>query len=73
MPVQFPVQIHAWVAGQVPSRGRMRGNYTLMFLSLFLPFCLKINTIKKERKNEQRDRKRQRNTKTKQVTESRVK
>ena len=28
-----------WVAGQVPSRGRVRGNHTLMFLSLsfFLP------------------------------------
>ena len=25
---------HAWVAGQVPSRGRTRGNHTLLFLSL---------------------------------------
>ena len=25
---------HVWVAGQVPSRGSTRGNYTLMFLSL---------------------------------------
>ena len=31
--VQFPVRAHAWVAGQVPSRGCMRGNHTLMFLS----------------------------------------
>ena len=34
LPVQFPVRAHAWVAGQVPSGGRVRGNYTLMFLSL---------------------------------------
>ena len=27
-PVQFPVRAHAWVAGQVPSRGCMRGNHT---------------------------------------------
>ena len=33
-PVQFPVRAHAWVAGQVPSRGRTRGNHTLMFVSL---------------------------------------
>ena len=26
---------HAWVAGQAPSRGHMRGNHTFMFLSLF--------------------------------------
>ena len=32
--VQFPVRTHAWVWGQVPSRGRTRGNQTLMFLSL---------------------------------------
>ena len=31
--VQFPVMAHAWVADQVPSGGRMRGNHTLMFLS----------------------------------------
>ena len=35
-PVQFPVRAHAWVAGQVPSRGSTRGNHTLMFLSLSL-------------------------------------
>ena len=33
-PVQFPVRAHAWVMGQVSSRGRLRGNHTLMFLSL---------------------------------------
>ena len=35
--VRFPVRALAWVAGQVPSRGRVRGNHTLTFLSLFLP------------------------------------
>ena len=34
MPVRFPVRAHAWVAGQVPNRGHMRINHTLMFLSL---------------------------------------
>ena len=33
----FPVRAHAWVAGQVPSRGRVRSNHTLMFLSSSLP------------------------------------
>ena len=36
--VQFPVRAHAWVVGQVPSRGHVRGNHTLIFLSL--PFSL---------------------------------
>ena len=44
-PVGFPVRAHAWVAGQVPSWGRTRGNNTLMFLSLSLPLCLKINKL----------------------------
>ena len=35
---RFPVRAHAWVVGQVPSRGGARGNHTLMFLSL--PFSL---------------------------------
>ena len=30
----FPVRARAWVVGQVPSRGLVRGNHTLMFLSL---------------------------------------
>ena len=34
--VQFPVRAHAWVAGQVPSRGRLRGNHTVS-LPFFLP------------------------------------
>ena len=35
--VRFPVRAHAWVAGQVPSRRYMKGNHTLMFLSLSSP------------------------------------
>ena len=53
-PVQFPVRAHAWVAGQVPSRGNMRGNHTLMFLflSFSLPLSLKIiHKILKKKKN----------------------
>ena len=34
LPVRSPVRAHAWVAGQVPSWGHARGDYTLMFLSL---------------------------------------
>ena len=49
--VRFSVRAHAWVAGQVPSRGHSRGNLTLMFLSLFLfPSPLsenKLNLLKK--------------------------
>ena len=34
-PDRFPVRAHAWVAGQVPCCGEgVRGNHTLMFLSL---------------------------------------
>ena len=45
LPVQFPVREHAWVAGQVSSRGSTRGNHTLMFFSIFFPPFpyLKIN------------------------------
>ena len=34
LPVQFPVRACACIASQVSSRGHMRGNHTLMFLSL---------------------------------------
>ena len=37
-PVPFPVREHAWVVGQVPSRGRTRGNHTLRFLFLSFSF-----------------------------------
>ena len=47
--VQFPVRAHAWVVDQVPSWGHMRGNHTLMFLSLsfYLPSLLSKNKFKK--------------------------
>ena len=32
--VRLPIRAHAWVASQVPSMGHVRGNHTLMFLSL---------------------------------------
>ena len=37
--IRFPVSAHAWVVGQVPSRGCAGGNHTLMFL----PLSLKAN------------------------------
>ena len=49
--VPFPVRAHAWVTGQIPSRGCAGGNHTLMFFSLSLspPFpSLKINKILKK-------------------------
>ena len=33
-PTKDPGENIAWIAGQVPSRGHMRGNHTLIFLSL---------------------------------------
>ena len=43
-PVLFPVRAQAWVAGQVPSRGRARSNHTWMFLPSFsLPSPLSKN------------------------------
>ena len=44
--VPFPVRAHAWVSGQVPSRGHARGNPTLMFLSLCLSVTLSLKTNK---------------------------
>ena len=48
----IPVRAHAWVAGQVPSRGCERSNHTLMFpfLSASLLLSLKINKIKSLKK-----------------------
>ena len=46
--VWFPVRAHAWVVGQVPSGGCMRGNHTFLFLSFSfsLPsFSLKIKKV----------------------------
>ena len=55
-PVRFPVRAHAWVVGQVPSRGHTRGNHTLMFLSLSfsLPSPLSKNkqNLKKKKKKQ---------------------
>ena len=52
--VLFTVRAHAWVAGQVPSRGRTRGNHTLLALSL--PLSLKTNKIfKKKRQLEENE------------------
>ena len=53
LPVQFPVREHAWVVGQVPSRGCARDNYTQIFpsLSFSLPFPPPKNTILKKKKN----------------------
>ena len=44
---QLPVRTRAWVADQVPSRGRVRSNHTLMFFSLSssLSLSLKVNKI----------------------------
>ena len=36
--VQFPVRARAWVSGQFPSWGCVRGNRTLMLLSLSFSF-----------------------------------
>ena len=55
-PVQFPVRAHAWVAGQVPTWGRVRGSQMTFLLHidvslpLFLPPfpSLKINKIFKK-------------------------
>ena len=46
--VLFPVKSHAWVAGQVLSRRRMRCNHTLMFLSLSLSFSSSLSKNKKK-------------------------
>ena len=36
-PVQFPVRAHAWVGGQVPSGGYVRGNHTSIFSPSLTP------------------------------------
>ena len=54
--VRFPVRAHAWVAGQVPSRGHARDNHTLMFLSLF-PFPSLGREGGREKKKEKKRKK----------------
>ena len=49
-PVRFPVRAHAWVVGQVPSRGHVRGNHTLMFSYLLSLPSLKIHTLNLKKK-----------------------
>ena len=49
--VRFPVRAHAWVVGQVLSRGCTRSNHTLMFLSL--SFSLPSPLIKKRKKKKE--------------------
>ena len=44
--VGFPVRAHTWVASQVPRRGRVRGNYILMFLSLSFSFLSPLSKNK---------------------------
>ena len=47
--VQFPVRAHTWVAGQVPSWGRARGNqlmYLFLFFSLPCPLSKKKKRVK---------------------------
>ena len=51
LPVRFPVRAHAWVVGQVPSRGHARSNLSMYLLCMdvslplfLLPFLsLKLN------------------------------
>ena len=47
------LRAHAWVVGQVPSRGQAKGNHTLIFLSLSFsrPSPLSKNKINKILKN----------------------
>ena len=54
--VRFLVRAHARVAVQVLSRGHVRGNHTLMFLSFSpsLPLSLKVNKLFKKKKVELR-------------------
>ena len=54
-PVGFPFRAQAWVAGQVPSRGRARGNHTLIFLYFSPSLSLSKNKnkiLKKKKKKE---------------------
>ena len=46
--VQFPVSERAWVFCQVPSRGNEKGNYTLMFLSIFSSLPTPLSKTKKQ-------------------------
>ena len=47
--VWFPIGAHAWVVGQVPSGGNVRGNHTLMFLSLSFSLTSPLSKNKKKK------------------------
>ena len=49
-PVRFPVKARAWVVGQVPTRGCVRGNHILMFLSLFFSCLSPLSKNLKQKK-----------------------
>ena len=55
--VQLLVRAHAWVAGQVLSGGHMRGNHTLMFLSLSFSHPSPLSKKKKKRERDNFDAK----------------
>ena len=44
--VRFPLRAHAWIVGQVPSRGHARGSHTLMFLTLSFSFPFPLSKKK---------------------------
>ena len=48
--VQFAVGAHSWVAGQVPHRGRVRGNQSmfLLHINISLPLSLPSPLSKKK-------------------------
>ena len=46
LPVWLPVRAHAWVAGQVPGWGHVRGNHTVMCLSLSLSLLFPLSKNK---------------------------
>ena len=52
------VRAHAWVVGQIHSRGHVRGNHTLMFFSLSFspPYPLPINKVLKKKRKKSRYR-----------------
>ena len=50
LPVRFPVRAHAWGEGHVPSVGHVRGNHTLMYLSLSFSLLSPLSKNKKIKK-----------------------
>ena len=54
--VQFLVRAHAWISGQVPSRGHVRGNHTLMLFSLSSLFSENEWNQRRRRRSSSRSR-----------------